>query len=291
MSNEALQPIDRLSALMERFRVRVQLLHTGALCGVTSFSAQPGHGFLHVLRRGEMLITHAHGAGVPQRIEVREPTLLFYPQPLRHEFHNAPAQGSDFTCASLDFEGGAAHPLVRALPALVVLPLARVEGLNESLALLFAEADRVRCGHRLLADRLFEVVLLQLLRWLLDHPVEGGISPGLMLGLSDPALARALTALHEKPGKAWSLEAMAQQAGMSRSAFAARFKDVVGATPADYLSDWRMTLAKSLLHSGRAVKFIADELGYANASALSRVFTQRVGVSPRAWVQLLGHAK
>ncbi len=284
MSPAAPQPLDRLSALLERFRVRAQLFHTGALCGVTRFAAEPGRGFLHVLRRGEMVITHRRGTGVAQRIEVREPTLVFYPQPLAHDFHNAPAEGSDFTCASLEFDGGSSHPLVRALPALVVLPLDQVEGLQASLALLFAEADRVRCGHRLLADRLFEVVLLQLLRWLLDHPQESGVSCGLLWGLSDPALARALTAMHESPGTPWSLEAMAQQAGMSRSAFAARFKEVLGVTPAEYLSDWRMAIAKSLLRTGRSVKFIADALGYANASALSRVFAQRVGVSPRVWM-------
>lgn len=284
MSPAPPQPLDRLSALLERFRVRAQLFHTGALCGVTSFAAEPGRGFLHVLRRGEMVITHRRGTGVTQRIEVREPTLVFYPQPLAHDFHNAPAEGSDFTCASLEFDGGSSHPLVRALPALVVLPLDQVEGLQASLALLFAEADRVRCGHRLLADRLFEVVLLQLLRWLLDHPQESGVSRGLLWGLSDPALARALTAMHESPGIPWSLEAMAQQADMSRSAFAARFKEVLGVTPAEYLSDWRMAIAKSLLRTGRSVKFIADALGYANASALSRVFAQRVGVSPRVWM-------
>lgn len=277
-------PIDRLSALLERFRVRAQLFHTGALCGVSRFSAEPGRGFLHVLRRGEMVITHRRGSGLARRIEVREPSLVFYPQPLAHDFHNAPAEGSDFTCASLEFDGGSSHPLVRALPALVLVPLHQVEGLEAALALLFAEADRVRCGHRLLADRLFEVVLLQLLRWLLDHPEESGVSSGLLWGLSDPALARVLTAMHESPGIAWSLEVMAHRAGMSRSAFAARFKELVGATPAEYLSDWRMAIAKSLLRTDRSVKFIADELGYANASALSRVFAQRVGMSPREWL-------
>ncbi|MES2069682.1 MAG: AraC family transcriptional regulator [Pseudomonadota bacterium] len=284
MPRDSSTPIDRLSALLERFRVRVHLFHTGPLCGISNFAAAPGRGFLHVLRRGEMVVTHRRGAGLSRRIEVREPSLLFYPQPLTHDFHNAPTEGSDFTCASLDFDGGSNHPLVRALPALVLLPLDRVEGLEASLALLFAETDRVRCGHRLLADRLFEVVLLQLLRWLLDHPQEGGISTGLVTGLSDPALARTLVAIHEEPGKPWNLENMARQAGMSRSAFAARFKKLVGETPADYLSDWRISIAQSHLRRGRSVKFIADELGYANASALSRVFAQRIGMSPRAWL-------
>jgi hypothetical protein len=71
-----MEPIDRLSALFERFRMRTRLFHAGPLCGVTHFAAEPGRGFLHVLRRGEMAVTH-HGGGVPTRIEVNEPTLLF----------------------------------------------------------------------------------------------------------------------------------------------------------------------------------------------------------------------
>lgn len=277
-------PFDRLSSLLERFRVRAHLFHTGPLCGVTHFAAAPGRGFLHVLRRGEMVVTHQPQAGgPPERLEVSEPSLLFYPRPLEHFFHNAPAEGSDFTCAALDFDGGSSHPLARALPPLVVLPLCAVDGLEQSLALLFAETDHLRCGHRVLADRLFEVVLLQLLRWLLDHPQQARMPPGLLTGLADPPLARALTAVHETPGQAWSLAQMAQQAGMSRSAFAARFKAVVGDTPADYLALWRLTLAQSHLKSGRSLKSIAHELGYANPSALSRVFAQKLGVSARAW--------
>ena len=169
----------------------------------------------------------------------------------------------------------------------MLLPSRRVQGLEQALALLFAETDRVRCGHRLLADRLFEVVLLQLLRWLLDHPDEGGISAGLLAGLSDPKLARALVAVHEDPGRAWSLERMAAEAGMSRSAFAARFRAVVGETPAEHLSNWRLAIAQAQLRQGRSIKAIATGLGYANPSALSRVFAQRVGTSPRGWLRSL----
>ena len=67
-----------------------------------------------------------------------EPTLLFYPRPLAHTFHNPPAEGSDFVCATLAFEGGASHPLARALPPLVALPLREAPGLEHTLALLFA---------------------------------------------------------------------------------------------------------------------------------------------------------
>ena len=277
--------MDRLSGLLERFRVRAHLFHAGPLCGVTHFAAQPGRAFLHVLRRGDMVVTHRARSGAPRRIRLVQPTLLFYPRPLDHDFHNAPAEGSDFVCATLDFDGGAKHPLVQALPAVLALPVRDVEGIEQTLALLFAETERVRCGQRLLADRLFEVLLLQMLRWLLDHPAEGVVQDGLLSGLSHPKLARVLTDLHERPGAAWSLQAMAQVAGMSRSAFAAEFKATLGTTPADYLLRWRISLAQSRLRVGVPVKAISDELGYASASAFSRAFTQVAGVSPRAWVK------
>ena len=133
MAAPPLEPIDRLSAVLGRLHVSARLFHSGPLCGVSQFDAQPGRGFLHVLRKGEMTVTQRSATGVVRRIEVREPTLLFYPNPLAHQFHNAPQDGADFTCATIHFEGGANHPLVRALPPLLVIPLRAVAGLNTAL--------------------------------------------------------------------------------------------------------------------------------------------------------------
>lgn len=285
MSSTSAGPVDRLSGLLERFRVHAHLFHAGPLCGVTHFDAREGRGFLHVLRRGEMVVTHRPRSGAPRKIKVSEPTLLLYARPLEHQFHNAPTEGSDFVCATVDFVGGVRHPVVAALPPVVVLPLRSVEGIEQTLALLFAETERVRCGQRLLADRLFEVLLLQVLRWLLDHPEHGGMTEGLIHGLAHPKLARALTAMHETPGAAWALEPMAKAAGMSRSAFAAEFKLQLGVTPAEYLLRWRISLAQSMLLAGSSIKLASEKLGYASAASFSRAFVQSVGLSPRAWLQ------
>lgn len=284
MHPESAPSIDRLSGLLERFRVRAQLHHCGPLCGRVHFAASDGHGYLHVLRRGRLRVSHPGARGVPATLGFDEPTLLFYPRPLTHRFHNPPSDGADFTCARLDFEGGAQHPLARALPPLVALPLAQVAGLEQSLQLLFAETDRVRCGQRVLADRLFEVVVIQLLRWLLDHPRQAGVHAGLISGLAQPRLARVLVALHDAPGEAWTLERMAARAGMSRTAFAQAFRAHVGQSPGAYLAHWRIALAQDRLRAGRPVKQLAAELGYANPSALSRAFAARVGMSPRDWL-------
>ena len=145
--------VDRLSALLERFRVHAHLFHAGPLCGVTRFDAKPGRAFLHVLRRGDMVVTHQPRSGAPRKLKLSEPTLLFYPRPLEHNFHNAPADGSDFVCATLDFDGGTRHPLVQALPPLLALKISAVEGIDQTLNLLFAETERVR--------RLFDVTMVE----------------------------------------------------------------------------------------------------------------------------------
>ena len=106
-----------------------------------------------------------------------------------------------------------------------------------------------------------------------------------MLMLAHPKLARALTRLHERPGQAWTLDAMAREAGMSRSAFAAEFKATLATTPAEYLLRWRVSLAQTMLRDGAPVKRVGDEMGYGSAAAFSRAFTQVVGASPRAWAK------
>ncbi|WP_136036662.1 AraC family transcriptional regulator [Microbacterium sp. K35] len=279
-------PLDRLTPLLDRFRVRTRLFHTGPLCGTTEFAASRGQGFLHVLRRGELELTYPRVDGGRARERITRPSLLFFPRPLDHTFLNAPTAESDFACATIDVDGGATHPLVRTLPPVMVLPLDEVATLSPALDLLFAEVNNVRCGRPLLADRLFEVVLIQLLRWMLDHPDGLALPPGLLPGLADERLAPALVAMHEAPGEAWTLEALARRAALSRSAFAARFKEVVGRAPGDYLTEWRLTIAQEQLRAGMTVSAVAAELGYASASAFSRVFTQRLGHSPRAWLGL-----
>lgn len=248
------------------------------------FDERPDRAFLHVLRRGSLRIEHPAKSGVPRHVVVEEPTLLLYPRALRHSFINPPQEGSDFTCATLTFAGGDRNPIVAALPPLVQVPLDAVSGLRPALDLLFAETDQIRCGSRLLADRLFEVVLIQLLRWIIDHPQQAGVSSGLVMGLSDPRLARALVALHAAPQEDWTLDGMAKVAGMSRSAFAEAFKSVTGTTPAAYLTDWRLTLASTLLLAGQPQKLVAAELGFSSGSSLSRAFRQRFGAAPRDWM-------
>jgi AraC-like DNA-binding protein len=276
---------DRLGPVFERFRVQAATFQAGPLCGISHYSAERGLGFFHVLRNGQMEVTHEGADGLPRSVILSEPSLLFYPRPLSHGFINPPVNGSELMCATLRFEGGAAHPLAHALPPLVRVPLAELTPMEHTLALLFGEADNARRGQRLLADRLFEVLLIQLLRWLLEHPERYPLSPGLLAGLAHPQLAGALVAIHKQPAQAWSLDSLAECAGMSRSRFAETFRREVGETPAEHLAQWRLALAKQRLMRGEGVKRVAEAVGYGSASALSRAFAARVGQSPQHWLR------
>ena len=104
------------------------------------------------------------------------------------------------------------------------------------------------------------------------------------MGLSDGRLGKAIEGMHKHPEASWSLEQLAQRAGMSRARFAAYFRQIVGITPFDYLTNWRLGVAQTMLRKGNSLKLIAAAVGYANATALTRVFTQRLGMSPSAWL-------
>lgn len=275
--------VDRLQGLLQRFSVSARMFHSGPLCGINDFD-ENGQGQLHLVRRGPLEVRHAGEAHL-----ITEPSLLFYPRPMAHRFLSDPDSGADMACANLAFGGvasarvaGGGNPISRALPAFTCLPLSELRGAEALLELLFDEAFARRCGRQAVVDRLFDVVLVLLLRHLLD---SGRIQTGPLAGLGHPQLAKALVALHDGPANPWTLESLAAQAGMSRSRFAEVFAQVVGLPPASYLASYRITLAQDALLRGDKLDRIAQDVGYGSAAALSRAFTAVAGVSPREWRQ------
>lgn len=276
--------VDRLQSLLQRFSVSARVFHSGPLCGVNDFEDN-GLGQLHLVRRGPLEIRH--GAELHA---VVEPSLLFYPRPLPHRFVSDPDTGADMACANLAFGSGSGtrasmhgNPISRALPAFTLLPLAELSGAAPVLELLFDEAFAQRCGRQTVVDRLFDVVLVLLLRHLLD---SGHVRDGPLAGLGHPQLAKALVAMHDEPAQPWPLDTLASTAGMSRSRFAELFAQIVGMPPATYLASYRITLAQDALLRGEAMERIAQQVGYGSATALSRAFTSHCGHSPRTWKKI-----
>ena len=267
---------DRLSALLQRFDLRARVIHSGTLCGAADFDGSAGVGHLYLVRRGPVGLTDSQG----RRSVVTDPSVLFMPRPGAHRLEGGDEPGADVVCASIDFGAGDENPLLRGLPALLSVPLAQLPGLDLAQQLLFSEAQASRCGHGAVVDRLTEVLVIQLLRHAMAHSLVDG---GVMAGLADTRLAKAISALHAHPAQAWSLDSMAVQAGMSRARFAAHFTRTVGVPPGDYLTGWRLGLARTLLRKGLPVKQVAAEVGYASPGAFGRVFLQCVGATPTHW--------
>lgn len=267
---------DRLSALLKHFDLNAHVFFSGSLCGASDFSSVDGIGHLHLLRRGDVeILVPGHGQTL-----VTGPVAAFLPRPTKHRLHRAPAGDSELVCATVDFGNLLGNPLLTALPELLILRLDDLPELHGLIELLFAEALTDHCGRQAALDRLTEVVLVYLFRSVMDR---GLMDSGLLVGLADPRLAKALTAVHEEPMYPWTLESMARVAGMSRARFAAHFTATVGMTAGAYLTHWRLSVAQSLLRQDLPVNLVADRAGYSSGPAFSRAFSQRVGMSPSEW--------
>lgn len=267
---------DRFSTLLGRYPLQARVFYSGSLCGTSMFDEGDGIGHLHVVRNGQMRVRDARG-----NTQTHEgPGLVYYARPIRHWIESDQA---DIVCASIGFGASHGNPLTHGLPDVLALPSDSMSTLSPAVNLLFDEAFSERIGRQAALDRLSEIVILQLLR----HAMEASlIDQGVLAGLGDPRLSKALDAIHQQPGEAWSLQTLADVSGMSRSRFSARFLDVVGVTPGEYLTEWRLGIAKSLLLQGRAVKQVAHEVGYADASAMARAFAARHGgMSPTQWLK------
>jgi AraC-like DNA-binding protein len=276
--------MDPLAPFFERFSLSARMFYSGQLCGISPKLDEQA-GYLHVLRKGTLTVTHPN----TRQLVLDTPSILFFPRPHLHRVHGSEEEGADLVCATVEFGVGMLNPLIASFPEPFVVPLDALPELAPALDLLFSEAASDLPGRQTAVDRLFEYVLVLLIRSAINsHLVDSGV----LLGLADERLGKAIEGMHKHPETAWSLEQLAQCAGMSRARFAAHFRKIVGMTPFDYLTDWRLGVAQTMLRKRNSLKLIASAVGYANATALTRVFTQRVGMSPSEWlVRSQGHRK
>lgn len=153
-----------------------------------------------------------------------------------------------------------------------------VAGLEPLLNFLLAELADRRPGGTLLVDRLLHALLVLALR---ATPPTLPNSEGLVRALSVPGLGVALAAIHAHPGREWSVNELAELAGLSRSKFSLRFVEMLGCPPFDYLRDVRMRLACQLLHeSNHGIKEISARVGYSTEASFSRAFSHWCGSAP-----------
>lgn len=214
------------------------------------------------------------------------------PKPIPVVFHSlhefsygtpAPESVSNIVCGFLGCDLRPFNPLIATLPRLLHLPAACGgawigQMLQEAVD---ASQDR-RPGGEAMLERISETMFVDAVRRHVERlPNE---STGWLAGLRDRQVGRALALIHDRPDDAWTIEALANDVALSRSAFYDRFVGLVGQPPMQYLTQWRMTVAATLLRQSRApVASIALDVGYESEAAFTRAFKRQVGTPPGRW--------
>jgi AraC-like DNA-binding protein len=191
---------------------------------------------------------------------------------------------ANLVCGVVTFDAPVARSLMEALPAVLHVPADHRPAprwIDETIRLVAVELDEPRPGGEAVITRLADILVVQAVRVWLDHEPEA--RHGFLGALRDEQIGSSLAAIHRDPGRAWTVTALAREAGMSRSAFAERFTQLVGRPAMGYVMHWRMQVAHERLAAGEeTVARVAASLGYRSEAAFSRAFTRVTGVSPGA---------
>jgi AraC-like DNA-binding protein len=207
-----------------------------------------------------------------------------------HEFfgaeHRDDAQDPDatiFLCGAYQFAGDVGGQLLAALAPTLTLSPTHEDPLHDVISLLSRELETTAPGQQTILDRLLDVVLIHAMRAAYrDNPR----SPGWYRASSDSRLNPALRAMHGDPGHAWAVPELAALSGLSRAAFARVFQQTLGQAPMQYLTEWRMTLARDHLRSGDlTLTQIAQRTGYTSPYAFASAFRRHHGEPPGRWRQ------
>jgi len=235
--------MDRLSEILRHMSISAQVFRSGSICGVFGFAeSQSHHGYIHLVNRGRLTLQRPN----KKVITIEEPSLVFYPRPTAHRLMTSATEEVEIVCATIEIGAGPNNPIASALPESIVVPLSTSDNLAKVTRWLFEEAFLNLEARQVMLDRLAEIIVIQLLRFVME---EQKSLTGLLNGLIHPQLGKLIQEIHRAPENDWNLENMAQLALMSRSKFAQTFKDTLGQTPADYLLAWRVSLAQTYLRS------------------------------------------
>jgi AraC-like DNA-binding protein/mannose-6-phosphate isomerase-like protein (cupin superfamily) len=153
--------------------------------------------------------------------------------------------------------------------------------LASAMQLLAAESATRAAGSAVIVNRLADVLLVQAIRAFI---ARSGCPEHGLRSLADPQIGRAIALIHERPGEPWTVESLGAAVALSRSGFAARFSELVGETPLEYLAQWRMTKAAQLLReSDLSIAEVAERVGYQSEASFNRAFKRLEGVTPGAY--------
>lgn len=302
---------DLINELLQGMRLRgvqYRRIEAGPVFGV-SFEAKPGHAYFHFLASGCATLRLDDGS----LYELSAGNAVFISHGGAHQLLSSPGEavrdigsfdaaslgdavcavkastdangstGSLLFSACMAFELGSIQGLGRLMPAMMLIDARgqRYPGLMPILATMEREVCSARIGYAGILARLADVVAAMIVRGWVECAC--GNASGLVAALRDPRLARALLALHQQPGRDWSVAELAAQGNTSRSVFADRFQATLGIPPLRYATELRMRLASQWLTLERLpIEEVAQRLGYTSQAAFSRAFKRITGQPPGA---------
>jgi AraC-like DNA-binding protein len=270
-----------------------------------SLPPMPGYMWFHVVTSGRAwlkadgdgdvslgpgdvaLVPLGQGHGLRSEPAVAAPSIHDLPRELiteRYEVlrHGGAGPLTHLICAAVRLGNPAAFDLVAAMPRTIIVPApdpGAADGIHTALRLIAAEARSGRPGGQTVLTRLADVLVVEAIRGWIDGDPE--TRTGWLGALRNPQIGRALAAIHRNPGRSWTVQLLARDVAMSRSAFAAQFTQCVGMPPMGYLARWRMNVAIGWLSDrNMTASEVAHRLGYQSEAAFNRAFKRLVGVTP-----------
>lgn len=309
MGTQDLHPADVLNEVLQAVRLRSAIYCRATMTGNWGFRvAQRDHARFHFVKTGSCWIEvdgakdgqylmagdlviltsgqrHSLRASPDSPVEDLVDLLKRYPlDPKRNFLWDNGGPATALLCGGFHLEEQRANPLLSTLPPVLIVR----DGMNASIflrgAFELAEAELVagNIGMDALVSRMSDVIFLHAIR--ASFASTSTQAPGLLRGLSDPSIGRALAAMHSRVDCAWTTQLLAKEIGMSRSGFSSRFFELLGEPPMTYLTRWKLNRAAFLLRSnGLKIPSVALAVGYESEASFSRAFKRCFGLSPGAY--------
>lgn len=194
----------------------------------------------------------------------------------------APSNATTLICGQCEFLQYSWNPILEVMPNIMVIPTADSIGSNlgSIIKLLIAEAESAINGSNAIIDRLSDILFIEAIQTYIQL---NNNDRGYLAALKDPRLSKALASFHKQPEINWTVQALSTEAGMSRSAFADKFKQMIDMSPMEYITGWRMQHAyDALVSNNRSVMQLAEDSGYHSEAAFRKAFKKQFGMGPGA---------
>ncbi len=291
--------VDVLSEVLQLLRLKAHVYFYADFCGSWSISSpNSNQAKFHIVERGTCWL---HMANSKQAITLRSGDLVFFANNARHIISESPLKPDDdleagiivgeenagpttrIICGNFDFDSNLMNPILSTLPEVIHIksnePTNAIQ-LESLMRFIYLETESDTLGSTAVVDKLCDILFVQIIRsWLNKNKHQQGF----LAALADPQSHQALKQFHAKPGETWTVELLAQQAGMSRSAFAKRFHTIMAKPPMEYVAHWRMQCAYELLiTSNKSMAQLAEMFSYQSEASFRKAFKQHIGLTPGA---------